>query len=288
MVNSTSKRLSTALILLALLSAYSSCIPFRKSSKKPDTTNITTVEAPPKDTIAIDNVVTTPPNAAREELIAALKPAWKLSPDFTTFSGKAKMQYEGRGQKQEFTTVFRIKKDEAIWASVIALGGIVQVARVYITPDSFKLINYLEKEVTVMSLAEAGKVLPAPADFNTLQNLILGTALRTSGTATDATDLGNILSLQVEEDGIIQHINFNKADTTIHTLQLRSTNTGGPSGMISFSGYEIKGARKFPMNRTLNVVSSGEPYSLEMNFNKVDFDLPLDFPFSIPKNYKRK
>ena len=112
--------------------------------------------------------------------------------------------------------------------------------------------------------------------------------LRTSGQATDAVDLGNILSLQVEEENFVQQINYNKADTTIQTLQMRSTVTGGPSGMISFNGYQTLNAKRFPTNRVINVVNGGEQYRLEMNFNKAEFDQPVDFPFSIPKNYKIK
>lgn len=274
-------------LLLLILAGQSACIPFRKTARKTSTVDATTVAEKTADsTLAPTEVEAV--NTAKNLLIETLTPVWKNVDSFSTFSGKAKMQYEGRGQKQEFTTVFRIKKDETIWASVIALGGIVQVARVMITPDSFKLINYLEKEIMMMPLSEASKVLPAPADFATLQNLVVGGVLRKTGTPTDATDLGNLLSLQVEEENFVQQINYNKADTTVQTLQMRTANTAGPSGIISFSNYQLVNSRKFPMNRNINVVNSGEQHSLEMSFNKADFDLPVDFPFALPKNYKRK
>lgn len=281
-------RFLCSLCIFFLFLLQSSCILLRKAGHKPVISNDTTAALTPfVDTAKTDTAIAKL-NEEKNNLIAALTPVWQQDGNFSTFTGKAKMHYESRDQKQEFTTIFRIRKNEAIWASVIALGGIVQVARVYITPDSFKLINYLDKEVTMMQLSDASKILPAPADFQTLQNLVIGHVLRTSGQATDAVDLGNILSLQVEEENFVQQINYNKADTTIQTLQMRSTVTGGPSGMISFNGYQTLNAKKFPTNRVINVVNGGEQYRLEMNFNKAEFDQPVDFPFSIPKNYKIK
>jgi len=283
-----SKQNACLLLLLLVLAFQSSCILFRKGKRPIVNIEQTRTDSLAIDTVTSDTVAVDLPNKPTQDLIAALTPVWKAEQGFSTFNGKAKMHYEGRGQRQEFTTVFRVKRNEAIWASITALGGIVQVARVLITNDSFKLINYLEKEVTIMALSDASKVLPAPADFNTLQNLILGGVLSTAGQATDAADLGNFLSLQVEEEKLVQQINFNRADTTINTLQLRSPGAGGPSGAISFSDYQNIGGRKFSMNRNINVVNSGEQHNLEMNFNKAEFDQPVDFPFSIPKNYKRK
>ncbi|HRO43186.1 MAG TPA: DUF4292 domain-containing protein [Flavipsychrobacter sp.] len=283
-----SKQLLCGFLFFVLLTSHSSCILFRKGNLKINSADSTIVVAPVVDSIKSDTATVNPATIEKLKLIAALTPVWKWESNFSTFHGKAKMQYEGKGQRHEFTTIFRVKKNEIIWASVTALGGIVQVARVFITPDSFKLINYLEKEVIIMPLSAASKVLPAPADFTTLQNLVLGQVLSTSGEATDALDLGNIISLEVADENLVQQINYNKTDTTINTLQMRLTFAGGSSGVIRLSDYQMITGRKFPMNRNINVVNSGEQHTLEMNFNKADFDQPVDFPFSIPKSYKRK
>jgi len=275
------------LCALAGIVSQSSCMLLKKGrsnvSIKKETAAVAVIPADTSKTDTIAAVADT-----KRMLMDALVPVWKHEPDFTTFNGKAKMHYEGRGQKNEFTTIFRIRKDQVIWASVTALGGIVQVARIYITPDSLKLINYLEKEVTIMPLAEASKVLPAPADFSTLQSLVIGGVLRKTGNATDAVDMGNMLLLQVEETEIVQQINYSKADTTLNTLQIRSNLAGAPSGTVSFSDYQIVNGRRFANNRDINVLNAGEQYHLDINFNKAEFDQPTDFPFSIPKNYKRK
>ena len=275
-------------LLLVFIASVSSCTIFRKGSRKSGPAD-STIIANPVDQARIDSANNSKQlDEAKRTYIASFAPLLNNRLQFTTFSGKAKMHYEGKGQKQEFTSHIRIIKDKVIWVSVTALGGIVQVARLYVTPDTFKLLNYLEKEVTIMPLAEAGKVLPAPVDFSILQNLIIGNVLRTGGTLTDATDMGGLISLQVEEPNVIEQITYSKADSTIKSLQLRSTGPNLMTGLIQFMNYETVNSRKFAMNRDVLVINDGDQYKLDMNFNNPVFDQPVEVPFSIPKNYKVK
>jgi hypothetical protein len=59
-------------------------------------------------------------------------------------------------------------------------------------------------------------------------------------------------------------------------------------GMINFGKYELTNGRKFSTDRTININNAGEPHNIDMNFNKAEFDQQVDFPFSIPKNFKLK
>lgn len=279
------KRLYGAILMIVLVIAFSSCHIFKRGTRtktKPakDTAIAITVVVPPKDTVNVDNSTT-----EKQKLLALVTPLFYQQIQFNTFSGRAKCHFESKGDKQDFTANIRIKKDSVIWVSVAALGGIVQVARIYITPDTVKLINYLQKEVTVMPLSSVEKVLPAPADFSVLQNLLIGNVLRQSGTPTDVLDLENVFSLQVEDNSFSQLVNFNKSDSTIKDIRMRTSELTGPSGLIQYDNYQQISDQKFPMSRMVNVINAGEQYLLDMKYNKVDINEHLDFPFSIPKNY---
>ena len=283
-----SRQFCCIVVLLALVLSSSSCTIFRKGIRNDSRTDSTAVSVS-SDSMIVDSASAGEKGASeRREYLSRFEPLLDRSLQFSSFSGKAKMRYEGKAEKHEFTSHFRLVKDNAIWVSVTAMGGIVQVARVLITPDTFRMINYLEKEVTIMPLADAGKVLPAPVDFQILQNLIIGDVLRQAGRLTDATDLGSLISLQVEEDNVVQQITYNKADTTIKSLQLRSISGPLMTGLIQFGNYGSFDGRKFSMDRSVNVINGGDQYNLEMNFNNPTFDQPLELPFTIPKNYKRK
>lgn len=227
------------------------------------------------------------PNAQKQLLIASLTPLLQNEILYKTFSGKAKMHYSSNSQKQEFVAHIRISKDSVIWINVTAAAGMVSVARVYITPDSLLLLNHLQKEVYKMAIADASKLLPIPVNFRLVQNLFIGNMLQKGGMPKDATDFGGTWTIDVEDAEMLQQIGFNKTDSTIRSLQMRSKDDA-VQGMIQYGTYENTDGRKFATERALNISNKGEPHYLDMSFNKVEFDQPIEVPFSIPKNYQLK
>lgn len=262
-----------------------------KIAKKPiakKTKDTTAVAAIPKvDTVKGPATVLPAPavGSEKKELIANLEPLWDKQVDFNTFSGKVKMHYEGAGQKLEFTAHIRMKKDSVIWVIITAMGGFVQVGRVFITPDSFMMVNYINKTATEMPLSEASKFLPTKVDFPILQNFILGNALVKKGTITDATDFGGTLSIQVESKNYIQQVAYNKADSTMRLAQMRTRDNDGPQGMTQYGGYDMIDGRKFSTNRVVNIQNMGQHYLLNMNFTSADFNKDQDYPFEVPQSF---
>jgi len=275
-----------ALVLASAILTQSSCFVLKRGGRNKEPKALPVAIQP------ADSVKKELPVAAADTVGAALMrslvPLWNRQTSFSTFSGKAKMNVSVRGQKHDLVAHIRIKKDEAIWASVFALEGIVQVARVLITPDSVKMLNYLEKEAVVKPIAEITKMLPATADYNTLQNLILGNVLRREGTPTHAAGTAEGLVLQVEDNTILQKAVFHNTDSTLQLLQMQSVAPNGPAGVLRFSNYQTLDGKLFSTARIVNVMNDQEQFYLDMDFNKVDFDKPVELPFSIPRNFERK
>ncbi|MEI8278726.1 MAG: DUF4292 domain-containing protein [Bacteroidota bacterium] len=280
----------TTLLLLVIAFAASCKMPKRPTRRKlrKEPAQIVVLHT---DTAAINKAL--PPdsltliNNAKKALINKLMVLWDKKVDYTTFSGKARMHFVGEEDKQEFTAHFRMKRDSAVWVSITALG--LQAARIYITPDSVRYINYLRKEVAVLPFSKAYNLLPRSMDFRTLQSLIIGNALQSEGTITDATDFGGTWSLQMMNKDFVQEISYNKQDSTMRTGQLRSQMQKGIASVMQYGNYDTTQGRKFAFSRTINVVdTSGAQYYLDMNFLNVTFDEQVDFPFPIPKNYERR
>ncbi len=227
------------------------------------------------------------PDESTAEIAAGIMPLLKKEIPFTTFSGKAKMHFKGMGQNQQFSANVRIKKDKIIWVHVTALGGFVPVARIYITPDSIQLVNYLQKEAMKLPIEQAVKVLPAKVDFTMLQNLLVGNALKTKGKPVSASDQGGTLRLQTVTSDLVQEVTYNKADSNLRSLQMRTTDNR-TEGMIQYGNYGDASGRQFATSRAINLSNAGEPYYLDMNFSSAEFDTDVDFPFSIPKSYTLK
>lgn len=279
----------TFILPLLLVFVLSSCKLVKKPSRKNvsiDSAAVTNngIIGPVEMNIPVDPAI---PNISpdKQELIAILTPLWNRRIEYETFKGKAKMHYEGSGQRQDFTANIRMAKDSIIWIHITAGMGIVNVARVLITPDSFQMVNYLDKSVMSMPIAEAQAFLPATVDFNMIQSLFLGEVLSSSGVPTDATDFGGTWSLDITDPEVKQQINYNKVDSTMRSQQVLSINNDGFAGIIQYGNYSVINSRKFAISRAININSNSELIYLDMNFNNASFDQELDFPFSIPASY---
>ncbi len=274
------------LILLTAVYTLSSC----KTGKKPVRKDVA-VDSVATAGGVVDSLLIPFPalNEEKKALVGILLPLKEKKIHFHTFTGKAKMFFQGGGEKHEFTAGIRMQKDSVIWVSVSALGGLVQVARAMITPDSIHLINYLQREVTMLPASEASKLLPADINFETLQNLIIGNLVSSNGIPTDATDFGGTWSLQLEDRQYHQLIAYNKSDTTMRSNQVRTRNAVPETGlMMQFGNYEWVSNQRFPVSRVINIITGEDQYYLDMNFSNVIIDEPTDFPFVIPKKYTLK
>lgn len=285
-----------------LLLAFASCKPGKKLARKnkavADSTVADTVTAVLQPQIDIFDVkadghmviMELPVDTANlyvDTAAAAIPTEYMLPADvpFSTFKGKAKMNYSGGGMSQDFTANIRMAKDSIIWIHITAGMGLVNVARILITPDSFSMLNYLDKTGMKLHISEANQLLPAQVDFKTLQSFIIGEVLQTPYQRVAGTrDMGDTWVMDIQGLNTNQMVNYSKADSSINNLQVLSTN-GGFAGVIQFGNYTIVSNRKFALNRDININSNNELHHLDMVFNNAGFDEALDFPFTIPGSY---
>lgn len=294
-----SKYLSAGLFFLVSLCSSCSVKLFSgRKHKKADTvtTNVQTdstqagvaiTPIPPKDTSAPAETHTPPSTLPSAKLIEEVQPVWAKRIAYGTFSGKAKVSFDGPNGSNDFTANFRVKKDSVIWIQITVLGGAVSAARILVTQDSFFLVNYLQKEVTRIALKDAAKTLPTAVDFTQLQNLVVGDPLR-DGNITDVMAQPTAWNITVEDTNYIQHLTFTKADSTMSAGQLSTRKPDGPTAQIDYSNYEMIDNRKVSAVRAVRVQNADKSFAIDMHFTNAQFDKELDFPFTIPKNYSVK
>jgi hypothetical protein len=284
-------KLLLVLLAAALVLGTSSCSLWRRLSHRKHTSaakdsvitaipDSTTVVRP--DTVAVIQ----PPvvDSAKLALLNALLPLWNTHTQFSTFSGKAKVSYDAKGDKKDFTATIRIQKDKKIWVSITALG-LFEVARVLITPDTIIVLNRSNREVQIIPFSEAGKLLPVHVDFQSLQSLVIGDVLNTGVIPTTAADTATELRLGITGPQFSHNVIYTKADTLLRGQLLSS----GTSTMVAlYSDYDIINGHHFPKTRVMDMTDKGEPNHIDMEFNKVSFDEDVNMDFSIPSKYTRK
>lgn len=206
--------------------------------------------------------------------------------DFNSFSAKVKIDFEGsNGKKNDFTAALRIQKDSAIWVSINAILGI-EAFRILITPDSVKVLNKLDKIVQLRSVSYLQEITKIPFTFDELQHLLVGNPIY----------FDSIIESYKKEDNIIAL--FNAGSLFKHLLTVNATNylmqhsklddvnpMRGRSANITYGDYENRNDQWFSTFRKITVLEKTK-LDIEMKYRQYEFNIPLNFPFAIPKNYK--
>lgn len=206
--------------------------------------------------------------------------------DFETFAAKMKVDFQGSdGKKNDFNAFIRMKKDSVIWVSINALLGI-EAFRVLITPDSVKVLNKLDKVVQLRSVNYLQEITKLPFGFKELQELIIGNPIYFDD---------HIVSYKKEPEAIsILHV----GEAFRHLLTLRPDTfeiqhsklddkdpTRARTADITYGDYEMKNNQPFSTFRKITL-SEKSKLDIEMKYRQFEFNVPLNFPFGVPKNYK--
>ncbi len=205
---------------------------------------------------------------------------------YITYQCRAKMHFESAKEKQNFSINFRIRKDSIIWASINA-PIIGEIARAIITPDSIKAIERVNKKSYLYTYSDIQKLINIEVDFNTLQELIIGNAIKLDGSFTDIKELGSLSNIKIRGKDYTNQLTYTKGDSTLNKLQLQmSRPTSASSLLIVLNQYGLVDNRLFAGQRQYNILDIKGALELDMEINKAEFDKTVDYPFSIPKNYK--
>lgn len=207
--------------------------------------------------------------------------------DFNTFSGKVDVDFDdGKGNAKSVNVKLVIKKDEVIWMSAGLMG--FEGVRGIITKDSVKILNKLQKEYIATSLSYIQEKIGLPADYTTLQDLLIGNAVFVNK---------NDASLTKENGNYIittQDANFKNLLTVLMPGYLPSISqlsdvdaSKNRSAELNYNGYKSVGEKNFSTLRNIKVNYKSN-ITLKLDFKSYNFDGEVSTPFSVPSGYKTK
>lgn len=251
-----------------------------KKDKKKAGTKITDTTAAPGTTVL---------SAADLALAQRLNERAGFSGNFRTFSGRAKARLDRDGESNEFTANIRIRNGEAIWINVSALGGIVNVARIYVTPDSVRMVNFLQKAARLLPFAEAGNLLPFPVSFGDLQALLIGYAPATTALQPRGIQAlpDRLLVFNVAESGEQTHF-FSLPDTVLTGYSISQKSGSAEKVALSMAMHTLSGESGIPFfrERTATWQTGDKNGELQLHFDAPQWNGDLSMPFSVPKGYE--
>ena len=205
---------------------------------------------------------------------------------FSTFSSKVKVNYrDDKNRNLDFNAFLRIKKDSAIWISIIAALNI-EAYRVIITPDSISIMDKLNRTIQHKQLSYLQSITQVPFDFSTLEDLIIGNPVYLDKTVVAYTDQGEKISFSTVGASFKHYLTVGKNNLQVFFSKLDDVDLSrSRTANLAYAEYLPVGLWMFSSNRNISL-SEKNKLDIMLDFKQVDFDKTLTFPFSIPKNYK--
>lgn len=205
---------------------------------------------------------------------------------YTSFAGKAQTHFESKDQNQDFTTNLKMKKDQQVWASIVALG-IAEVARASITPDSLRAVIRIGKKAYALSYEEGLKLIQAQVDFPVLQNLFIGNPLIDKGPIQNSQIKDSLLHITMVNEDFKQELIYHTGTGLLERLNLTSAKRDFACNIIYGKYGAVNYKQPFAFSRTMVIDNAGEQVKLNLEFSKAELDVPVDLPFEIPASYTR-
>ncbi len=206
--------------------------------------------------------------------------------DYTTFSAKIDVDYfEDNGKRRGVTAHVRMYKDSLLWISITGPLGI-EGMRAYITQDSVKVLDKLNKKIILRSVTYLQDVTELPVDLSLVQDLLVGNPVfLDSNIVSYSTNPGTISLLSIGEN--FKNLFTIDADSkrTISSKLDDKDPLKNRTCHLAYSNYEPNGSIQFPTYRDINVAEK-KKLEILLDFKQFAFNETLSFPFNIPKNYK--
>jgi hypothetical protein len=230
------------------------------------------------------NIVASPTATANSKIIKAdFSKIEANQAKFVTFSTKAATNLSINDKNYDVTLNIRIKKGEAIWASVTYIAG-VEVARAMITPDSLKIMDRINNEYIKKSFNYLHKFSNDEIDYNALEAVLVGNCLPFALKNNSTINLknGNI-TVTGQTNQMIYQIGLNQSLKPQSTLLVSDVNQQKLA--VDVTAFQEILNQLFAKTISLSSVAKDKSVKLVMDYDKTQINQPVDFPFNVPKRF---
>jgi hypothetical protein len=202
------------------------------------------------------------------------------------WQAKAKVLATIDGDHYSLQATFKIQRGKLIWMSLRKLG--LEVARVYITPDSTVVINRMESTYQIERSEDLSNKIGFPLDMVSLEKLFLGhPVLSEKLTYPDGLQKDSFSIHGISDNWL-----------SVHTVSLPTWQISQSSFRLkneskelkaNFSQYQpIKDNKFFPYLRVYEFKEhADDPSVVEIQFSEIQPDAPFEVHLEIPGRYTR-
>jgi len=203
---------------------------------------------------------------------------------YNTLALKGKANLTINGNENNVTMLIRIEKDKKIWVSVTA-PIVGEVARAVITPDSLLLRNNLKKEYARKPFSYIYKFTNKQVNFEMLQSVFSGNTI--ADFMTVSSDLKQENGVWVLS-GSTNNLAYRSVFNTLLKVSETSLNDAKAAQAlkVSYGDYTALNGSLFPSSLKINSMAGIKKIAIDVDFTKIEINVPVDFPFTVPKSYE--
>ncbi|WP_417443361.1 DUF4292 domain-containing protein [Joostella sp.] len=209
---------------------------------------------------------------------------YKNELDFSTLTGRMKIDYTDGDESQGVTVSFRMKKDETIWMSAP-----LSVVKVLITPTRVSFYNKLDNTYFDGDFSYLNNLLGTDLDFKMVQNILLGQAVfNLKSEPYYVASVANKYQLKPEKQSELFKTLF-LIDPTYYKMSLQQISQPEKNRLLSidYQNYQKVGGRILPNEIEINAVDEKHRNRINIEYNSVEFDRDVNFPYNIPNGFKQ-
>ena len=220
---------------------------------------------------------------------------------FNYLNANFSLVYRQEKNKTNLRGQLRMDSDSLIWMSFTPLLGI-EAARVMITNDSIKFLNRLNKTYFTGKFELVDSLLNTTIDFSLLQSLLVGNDLAQYDVNKFRSSVDNgmyrmtirerrkikryIKKGEIETKVLVQQIWLDPETFRITRIDIKEQGEDENKKLqVYYSDYIYVNDQLFPSKIRIEIKSQKSIF-IDINFNKVDLNKPLNFPFKIPRKYE--
>ncbi len=207
--------------------------------------------------------------------------------DFQFFTAKAKITFDDGARELSGAANVRVQKDSAIWMS-ISPGLGVEVARLFISPDSIFFLDRINKKVLKLSFEQISNEYDFDINYNLVESIAIGNLIYPYRRES-LTRLENGLTYSQDFDNYSFRNYIGNESRKLESLMVRDLETN-TSISVNYGEFKEVGEEIFPFTIKAVLDFAGgdkKPTNISIGFNRAQIENePLKFPFDIPERYK--
>lgn len=217
------------------------------------------------------------------------------APSFDEFSAKMKLTATYGGERLTVGGSIKMKKDEVIQLSLVAIG-IVEAARIEITPKRLLLIDRIGRRYVEVKYDDLKFFSDSKIDFYTLQALFWNELFLPGVKHVKNSDIFD-LSIQRGETQatlstqVSRRLTYSFLTALANGLleesrvQVAGKKTDGYRMNWSYSDFSALGGKPFPAAMNLSLEGTEKPMTASFTFSRRNTEMEYE-PLTVPARYK--